>query len=148
MEPFSYFRRELSSSKNEKKRKERKKQNNIPKTFVILYFRKLNFLATSFKNFLYFRKELVKAENKKFHHIFCLLREVLEHKHKKFLILSLKISKIVWIKILSYDYNKAFFPILFFYIQQAFISSSSFPSSETFWYLSRDLFCSFSLFSC
>ena len=42
--------------KTKKKRKERKKENNIPKTFVILYFRKWNFLATSFKNFLYFRK--------------------------------------------------------------------------------------------
>ena len=78
-----------------KKRKEIKKEINVPKTFLILYFRKWNFLATSFKNFLYFRKELVKAENKKFRHIFCLLREVLKHKHKRFLILFLKTSKIV-----------------------------------------------------
>ena len=39
-----------------------------------LYFGKWNFLATSSKSSLYFRKELAKPENKKFH-IFCLLRE-------------------------------------------------------------------------
>ena len=99
-----------------KKRKERKKEINVPKTFLILYFRKWNFLATSFKNFLYFRKELVKAENKKFRHIFCLLREVLKHKHKRFLILFLK--KLSELKYFLMIIIKRFFPFYFFIFNQ------------------------------
>ena len=62
----------------------------VKKLKRFLYFGKRNFIDTSLKN-LYFRRELAKPENQKFH-IFCLSRENFSNKsakRKKFLILSL-----------------------------------------------------------
>ena len=56
-----------------------------------LYFGKWNFLAPSLKTFLYFRRELAKAEKSKLSHLLLVERELFRDKCKikKFLILSL-----------------------------------------------------------
>ena len=84
-------------------------KNKNPSFKIFSYFGKWNLLAPSLKDFLHFTRDLKKAKNKKF--TFFVSLEIT--KEKKFLILSLiKKRKIFEIKILSYNYNKAFFLML------------------------------------
>ena len=90
-----FLKMELSCLKNKKLLKK------------CLIFWEMEFLATSLKNFLYFRGILKKKSS----NFLFVERKLVKHKYqtKKFLI------------ILSYNYNNAFFLLhIFFYTQQAF----------------------------